>query len=94
MKLQKCLITFLIGFSLLFSGVLISCGDTPGANENGEKSELSEVNDEDKKTDNEKENDKESDKESDKDADKSKDSEDSKDSKRKRVKESVTGEPP
>ena len=81
MKLQKCLITFLFGFSLLFSGALISCGDTPGANENGEKSELSEVNEDEKKTDNEKENDKESDKESDKDADKSKDSEDSKDSK-------------
>ena len=73
MKLKKCLIAFLIGFSLLFSGALISCGDTPASNENEQNNELSENNSENEtenKTDKDKESDANKDKDSDKDTSK------------------------
>lgn len=66
MKLKKCLLAFLIGFSLLFSGLLISCGDTPDSNEDLNNTEQTDPDEESKKDDDKKddetsENDKKSD---------------------------------
>ena len=61
MKLKKCLLTFLIGFSLLFSGLLISCGDTPDSNEDLNNTEQTNPDEESKKDDDKKTEDKKSD---------------------------------
>lgn len=61
MKLKKCLLAFLIGFSLLFSSALTSCGDTPKANEG----EVEQPDSEDKESEKDPEKDKESEEEND-----------------------------
>lgn len=61
MKLKKCLLAFLIGFSLLFSSALTSCGDTPKANED----EVEQPDSEDKESEKDPEKDKESEEEND-----------------------------
>ncbi len=63
MKLKKCLLAFLIGFSLLFSSALTSCGDTPKANEDEVEQPDSEVKESEKDSEKDKESEEENDSE-------------------------------